>query len=100
LCCNKEEAQKDAERHAAILASLEWQHIVDDLSELSEVEVDTRLPPGDPAAAENPRDPKDSVLQVDRQSTRIQRVDVSPASHRMFDRPQYPQVRAVESLRI
>jgi hypothetical protein len=31
---SEEEVQKDAERRAAILASLEWQHIVDDLSEV------------------------------------------------------------------
>ena len=40
LRCNEEEIQKDTERRAAILASLEWQYIVDDLSELSEVEVE------------------------------------------------------------
>jgi hypothetical protein len=40
LRCNEEEIQKDTERRAAILASLEWQYIVDDLSELSEDEVE------------------------------------------------------------
>ena len=41
------------------------------------------------------RQPRD-----DTRPERIQRVDASPVSHRMFDRPQYPQMRAVESLRI
>jgi hypothetical protein len=40
LCWNEEEVQKDTERRAAILASLESQYIVDDLSGLSEVEVE------------------------------------------------------------
>ena len=36
---------------------------------------------------------------IDTRPERIQRVDASPVSHRMFDRPQYPQMRVVESLR-
>jgi hypothetical protein len=67
LCWNEEEVQKDAERRAAVLASLEWQHIVGEFSEVGSSRMAaahccellqvlrsipaTRLP-GDPAAAE------------------------------------------------
>jgi hypothetical protein len=39
-CAATRRRLKDAERRGAILASLEWQYIVDHLSELSEVEVE------------------------------------------------------------
>ena len=135
-----------AERPAAISRKLEWQYIVDDLSELSEVEVEqehwetrydsdafkfTRplaltaigntlgfwkpeqlgielehdidevsLAGGPPRLADRNirRDIANRVTTLD--PIRIQRMDASPVSHRMFDRPRYPQMRAVESFRI
>jgi hypothetical protein len=40
LCWKRRRFKRRSERRAAIFASLEWHYIVDDLSELSEVEVE------------------------------------------------------------
>ena len=73
LRCNEEEVQKDAERRAAILANLERQYIVDELSEVEVAQdgrrrADLRAQPIETSRETSPT-LCDSVLQANRHST-------------------------------